>query len=146
MLAVNQPLGLQWLHSRAVVTGKKQESLFLQYVSMAFSAGTIHPAKFVTSRLIAGTWILACVVLYTSYTANLVSSLTVSEVKPPFNSLNEMMHQTEYTYGIMQGSVAQVLLAVRLTGKMLTFVNFVCSNWSQHHSPLMSAKWSSWSR
>ena len=95
---------------------------------MAFSAGTVHPAKFVTSRLVAGTWILACVVLYASYTANLVSSLTISEVKLPFNSLNEMLHQTEYTYGIMQGSIAQVLLAVRLIENMLTFVNFVCGN------------------
>ena len=92
------------------------------------------------SRLIAGTGVLACVVLYASYTANLMSSLTVSEVKLPFNSLNEMVHQTEYTYGIIRGSVAQVLFAVRLTENMLTYVNFVCSNWPQHLAPLMSVK------
>ena len=80
---------------------------------MAFSPGTIHPAKSVPSRLVAGTWMFACVVLYASYTANLVASLTVSKVKLPFNTLNEMLHQTEYTYTILQGSAAQVVLAVR---------------------------------
>ena len=82
---------------------------------MISAPGSVHPAKSVPTRLVAGTWMLACVVLYASYTANLVASLTVSEVKPPFNSLYEMVRQTEYTYGIKQGSIVQVILAVRLT-------------------------------
>ena len=76
--------------------------------------GTIHRVKFQPTRVIAGAWMISCVVLCASYTANLVAWLTVAEVKMPFDTLEEMVVQTEYSYGVKKGTIAQVMLQVML--------------------------------
>ena len=71
-----------------------------------------------SSRITAGVWLLANIVLYASYTANLVAALTIEQIKPPFNTLDEMAAQTEYKYGMKNGSAAHMLLQVILGAEM----------------------------
>ena len=54
----------------------------------------------------------ACIVLYASYTAILVASLSITAVEPPFNTLEEMVKQSDYSYGMEEGSVTHLLLKV----------------------------------
>ena len=62
--------------------------------------------------MMIGIWMMACIVLSASYTANLVASLSVTKVKMPFDTLEEMAAQSAYKYGFVDGHVGMVLLKV----------------------------------
>ena len=74
--------------------------------------GSIYPVILKSGRLMSGMWMMACIVLSTSYTANLVASLSVTKMKMPFDTLEEMVSQSSYKYGVVDGYVVQVLLKV----------------------------------
>lgn len=46
------------------------------------------------------------------YTANLVALISVPRVKLPFTSLQELVEQTEYTFGILGGTSKELTLKV----------------------------------
>ena len=53
-----------------------------------------------------------CLVLYTTYTCNLMAFLTISSLSVPFSTLDEMVRQTEYNYGTSRGNVLTHVFAV----------------------------------
>ena len=75
-------------------------------------SGSIHPVRRQSGRMMIGIWMLACIVLSASYTANLVASLSVTKLKMPFDTLEEMAAQSAYKYGFADGHVGMVLLKV----------------------------------
>ena len=67
-----------------------------------------------SSRLVFGSWLITCLVMNALYTANLVASLTFTPVNIPFDTLREMVQQTEYEYDVATGEVLEVLFQVSL--------------------------------
>ena len=65
-------------------------------------------------RSVAGGWLFCSVVLYATYAANLIASLSVTRTKMPFNTLEEMVQQTEYKYGVTDNGFAQLVFRVRI--------------------------------
>ena len=74
------------------------------------------------ARFVCGMWIGYCVILYATYTANLAASLTVPSYKLPFNSLEEMVAQTEYQYGFLNHIVLDTVLEVMLEIKLYHYI------------------------
>ena len=55
---------------------------------------------------------MMCVILYATYAGNLTAMLSVNQDKLPFNTLEEMVSQTEYKYGVMQDTVSLSIFKV----------------------------------
>ena len=63
-------------------------------------------------RCITGAWLIIGVILYATYAANLTAILAVNYDELPFNTLEEMVAQTEFKYGVLQGTVALLIFQV----------------------------------
>ena len=77
-----------------------------------FAGGFYQPVKGV-GRSIAGGWWFLVLVVYGIYTGNLIAFLTVTELKLPFNSLQEMAQQSQYKYGAESGIIQLQVFQVR---------------------------------
>ena len=56
-------------------------------------------------------------VVYGIYTGNLIAFLTVTELKLPFNSLQEMAQQSQYKYGTEAGIIQLQVFQVGRMGQ-----------------------------
>ena len=54
-------------------------------------------------RLLAGIWYLFAMLIIASYTANLAAFLTVETLERPIKSAEDLAHQTEIKYGVVEG-------------------------------------------
>ena len=61
------------------------------------------------------TWMYVTLVLTASiYSSRLTASLTVSDLKPPFSSMAELVSLDTYTWGVTEGTALQSILRVRV--------------------------------
>lgn len=58
-------------------------------------------------------WWLFCIIMAATYSGNLIAFLTVAKDKAPFDTLDEMVQQDDYTYGTIDESVWTMLFEVR---------------------------------
>ena len=63
-------------------------------------------------RILVSTWCLYSIVVTAIYSGNLIAFLTVPVTDLPFSTLEEMVEQTQYTYGTTGGTYLQVLFQV----------------------------------
>ncbi|XP_050405931.1 glutamate receptor ionotropic, kainate 3 [Patella vulgata] len=71
--------------------------------------GGVQVPPTLASRVIIGCWWLFCIVSTATYSGNLIAFLTVTKDKLPFETLEGMLQQDTYKWGIMGGSVAETL-------------------------------------
>ena len=67
--------------------------------------------------MVVSCWWIVVIVLYAVYTGNLIAFLTVSIPYMPFNTLEGMVGQTEYVYGLEDGIIHMMLFRVRAPGR-----------------------------
>ena len=79
--------------------------------------------------MVAGSWWILVIIVYGIYTGNLIAFLSVTLLKMPFETLEQMTAQTEYKYGTEEGLVHQMLFQVlsHLAIGVATTLNFRCS-------------------
>ena len=63
-------------------------------------------------RCISGAWLLVALVVYTVYSSKLVAMLAISKEVVPFNTLEEMLAQSQYKFGVHHNTIAQLVLQV----------------------------------
>ena len=65
-------------------------------------------------QVMAVTWLYVSVVLMAGvYSSQLTASLTVREEAPPFSSLQELVNQDTYTWGLSSGTALQTMIMVK---------------------------------
>ena len=86
---------------------------------MLLSLHTAHDVKEApppAGQVMAVTWLYVSVVLMTGvYSSQLTASLTVREEAPPFSSLQELVTQDTYTWGISAGTAIRSIIQVKYT-------------------------------
>ena len=78
-----------------------------------FSGGLRLPAS-QTGRTIICCWWLFCIILSATYSGNLIAFLTVTKEKTPFDSLTEMVAQSDYEWGTLGGTFWMTFFEVLL--------------------------------
>lgn len=68
----------------------------LQYIVLLF-----HRA--VSTRTLASLWYFFCLILISSYTANLAAFLTAARMSSPIENANDLAKQTDIAYGAKDG-------------------------------------------
>ena len=53
-----------------------------------------------------------CIIMMATFTANLIAFLAVDKYKPPFEDLEGLVSQNQYTFGILGGSTWNDLFQV----------------------------------
>ena len=53
-----------------------------------------------------------CIIMMATFTANLIAFLAVDKYKPPFEDLEGLVAQNQYTFGILGGSTWNDLFQV----------------------------------
>lgn len=92
-------------------------------VSNMLTGGILNP-KSVSGRTLIGFWWLYCIVVTATFTGQLMATLTVTSVKPPFNSIAEMVAQDGYKWGTASGgTVIYVSLQVHLHMRHFRFMS-----------------------
>lgn len=87
------------------------------------TGGILNP-KSVSGRTLIGFWWLYCIVVTATFTGQLMATLTVTSVKPPFNSIAEMVAQDGYKWGTASGgTVIYVSLQVHLNMRHFRFMS-----------------------
>lgn len=84
-----------------------QISLILFRLVGGFQKPVSSPA-----RMLAASWWATGIVMYAIYTGNLIAFLTVTHRKMPFNSLEAMVEQSVYSYGVEKGIIQEMLFRV----------------------------------
>ena len=67
-------------------------------------SGCEHRPGSLAVRFVFGGWWLFCIIIIATYGANHVAFLAVTQRTLPFNSLEELNEQTEYTMGVLGGT------------------------------------------
>ncbi|XP_017062609.2 glutamate receptor ionotropic, kainate 1 isoform X3 [Drosophila eugracilis] len=62
----------------------------------------INP-KATSTRIVGGCWFFFCLIIISSYTANLAAFLTVERMISPIESATDLAEQTEISYGTLEG-------------------------------------------
>ena len=88
----------------------KVSRLFTHCVCM-ISGGFYEPALG-CGRVVAGSWWMLVIIVYGIYTGNLIAFLSITLLKLPFETLEQMTAQTDYVYGTEEGLVHQMLFQV----------------------------------
>ncbi|KAG7201426.1 hypothetical protein KM043_004186 [Ampulex compressa] len=57
----------------------------------------------ISTRMMAGTWWFFCLIMVSSYTANLAAFLTIETVIPPFSNVEELARKKTIKYGAKEG-------------------------------------------
>ena len=99
-----------------------------EYLKCASSFSAYEARLPITSRaghVLLITWVYVSVVVvgYT-YSSQLTASLTVQEVSPPFSSLQQLVSQDTYTWGMANGTAIQTLIKASWTASLV--FSFVC--------------------
>ncbi|KAK3891725.1 hypothetical protein Pcinc_004391 [Petrolisthes cinctipes] len=121
------------------VMGERSVSLGNQYTlcnSLWFTTGglvqraTHHMPRACSTRIMAGIWWLFTLLMVSSYTANLVSFLTLDHMQPqlPIETAEDLAHQTKIKYGtVIQGSTWNFFQSSKLAThqRMFSFMESV---------------------
>ncbi|XP_033168085.1 glutamate receptor ionotropic, kainate 2 isoform X2 [Drosophila mauritiana] len=59
--------------------------------------------KATSTRIVGGCWFFFCLIIISSYTANLAAFLTVERMISPIESASDLAEQTEISYGTLEG-------------------------------------------
>ncbi|XP_017853601.1 glutamate receptor ionotropic, kainate 2 isoform X4 [Drosophila busckii] len=59
--------------------------------------------KATSTRIVGGCWFFFCLIIISSYTANLAAFLTVERMITPIESASDLAEQTEISYGTLEG-------------------------------------------
>ncbi|XP_026846853.1 glutamate receptor ionotropic, kainate 2 isoform X3 [Drosophila persimilis] len=59
--------------------------------------------KATSTRIVGGCWFFFCLIIISSYTANLAAFLTVERMISPIESASDLADQTEISYGTLEG-------------------------------------------
>ncbi|XP_041674484.1 glutamate receptor ionotropic, kainate 2 isoform X5 [Drosophila eugracilis] len=59
--------------------------------------------KATSTRIVGGCWFFFCLIIISSYTANLAAFLTVERMISPIESATDLAEQTEISYGTLEG-------------------------------------------
>ena len=90
--------------------------LFILF-TVILSLRAAHQAKEIPApagQVMAVTWLYVSVVLMAGvYSSQLTASLTVREEAPPFSSLQELVTQDIYTWGVSSGTALQTMIRVK---------------------------------
>ena len=73
--------------------------------------GAYEPAT-TSGRAFIGCWWAFCIVIVASYGGSLIAYLTVAKGEAPFDSLEDMIAQSQYTWGVTGGSVYDAAFSV----------------------------------
>lgn len=82
----------------------------IQYLS--FFPGGVHLPQSQTGRTIVSAWWLYSIVVVGTYSGNLIAFLTVTKDVVPFDTLEEMLEQTDYTWGTVAGTAWVTMFSV----------------------------------
>ena len=69
-------------------------------------------AEAISGRTILTSWWLFCIILAATYSGNFVAFLTVDKEKLPFTNIEELVRQSDYTFGTLGESVYETILKV----------------------------------
>ena len=69
----------------------------------------------VSTRMLAGVWFFFCLIMVTSYTANLAASLTIEVAVSPFHNVRELAKQNKIKYGAKRGGSTLAFFQVHKT-------------------------------
>ena len=71
-----------------------------------------NPPATSAGRFVASSLSLVSVVVYAAYTSNMIAILAVEKRTLPFTTLEEMVQQTDYTWGTEDGITQMMLFQV----------------------------------
>ena len=57
-----------------------------------------------SSRSVLSAWWLTCIILTTAYSANMAAHFSVAKQRPLFRSLEDLVGQSEYRWGLLQNA------------------------------------------
>ena len=64
-------------------------------------------------RTVIGFWWVYCVIIGATYSGNLIAFLAVDKYSPPFETLEDIVAQNEYSFGTLGESVWEIIFQVR---------------------------------
>lgn len=79
------------------------DTFWYSYGCVFMQGGLKLPAS-QTGRTVVCCWWLFCIILSATYSGNLIAFLTVTKEKTPFDSLTEMVAQSDYEWGTLGGT------------------------------------------
>lgn len=79
-----------------------------------YFAGSVYIPNHHSGRVFMSAWWLYCIILGAVYTGNLIAFLSVIKIKYPYNTLDEMVEQNEYTFGTLGGTYQELSLKVNV--------------------------------
>ncbi|KAL8594372.1 hypothetical protein ACOMHN_032959 [Nucella lapillus] len=86
--------------------GRAEVIRWLMADMMAVVAGLLN-----RWQVVMVTWLFVSVVVVSGlYSSQLTASLTVRDNRPPFTSMEELVHQHAYTWGVINGTATQTIL------------------------------------
>jgi hypothetical protein len=103
---------------------KIQPSIRFDYLSchsIFISVGhyDAHKPRSVSGRTFFSSWCLFALVIYGTYCGNLIATLSVVKEIKPFNSLSEMVEQSDsYTWGTIGGTLWEQIFMVKLNQEL----------------------------
>ncbi|XP_070143786.1 glutamate receptor ionotropic, kainate 1 isoform X4 [Drosophila kikkawai] len=65
-----------------------------------------------STRIVGGCWFFFCLIIISSYTANLAAFLTVERMISPIESASDLAEQTEISYGTLEGGSTMTFFRV----------------------------------
>ncbi|KAL5015804.1 hypothetical protein ScPMuIL_005393 [Solemya velum] len=95
-----------YYHTRKEVSASTRENvdIFWFFVAALFMEGGNYVPASLTGRTIVSVWWIYCTIIVGVYCGNLIAFLSVPKLDLPFNSLEEMTAQSEYTWGTLGGT------------------------------------------
>ena len=85
---------------------------------ISFSTGNSFKSS--STRLTSAiliTWLVVCVIITATYSANLIAFLSVEKYHVPFNTFRELSNQNQYQFGTLGGASTEIIF------KVLKFLN-----------------------
>ncbi|XP_044316490.1 glutamate receptor ionotropic, kainate 1 isoform X4 [Drosophila rhopaloa] len=67
-----------------------------------------------STRIVGGCWFFFCLIIISSYTANLAAFLTVERMISPIESASDLADQTEISYGTLEGGSTMTFFRVNI--------------------------------
>jgi len=77
---------------------------------------------------VGGCWFFFCLIIISSYTANLAAFLTVERMISPIESASDLAEQTEISYGTLEGGSTMTFFRVNISNKGHTHFKFYLHN------------------
>jgi len=71
-----------------------------------------HLYRSASGRIIGGAWWFAVLITISSYTANLAAFLTIEKLLTPIESADDLVKQTEISYGVVDGGSTKTFFEV----------------------------------